>query len=85
MVSICFGLSGKTTEVLGAYLLPFAGIDVGFGLLPGGDEVYHFVYTTLVAEVHLVDEGASALHLVGPGNVVEPKDELFGTGSQIIV
>ena len=94
--------AGKTTEVFGAYLLPFAGIDelggetvvhllptlgvdVGFGLLPDGDEVYHFVHATLIAEVHLVDEGAPALHLVVPRYVMEPEDKLFGAGLKRVV
>lgn len=83
-------LSGKTTEVLGAYHLPFTGIDelggeavvyllptlgidVGLGLLPCGDEVYHFIDTTLIAEIQLVDKCAATLHLVVPRQVVEPQ------------
>ena len=102
MASVCFGLSGKTTEVLGAYLLPFAGIDelggeavvhllptlgvdVGFGLFPGGDEVYHFIDSTLVAEIQFVDECTATLHLMRPRYVVEPEEVLLGTSGQIVI
>ena len=102
MVSVCFHLSGEAAEVLGAHLLPFAGIDelggesvvhllptlgvdVRLGLLPDGNEVYHFVDPALVAVLHLFHECAPTLHLVRPGHVVKPEEVLLGASGQLVV
>ena len=74
-------LGGKAV----VHLLPTLGIDVRFGLLPGGNEVYHFVDTPLITEIHLFDKGAATLHLVIPRYVVEPKEILFRAGGQVII
>ena len=53
--------------------------------LPNADEVNNLVHSLLVAIVELVDERASAFHLLVPCNMVEPKEIFLWTSGRVVI
>ena len=61
------------------------GINEGLHGIPDGEEAAGLVHALVVLMAEFVPEDASALHLVVPGHVVEPGDEVLGARADVVV
>ena len=70
---------------LALHLLETLSIDVGLYGIPDSEETTGFVNTVIILVTELVSEGAAALHLMIPGYMMEPSQQVLGTGVDVVV
>ena len=59
--------------------------DEGTHLLPDGVETVNFCHTAVIVRTEFLPERTTALHLMCPGYVVEPEQQVFGAGLEVII
>ena len=69
----------------GINLLPALGVDIGLGLIPNTNEIFHLIHTTRVMILHLLINRATALETIGPRHTVEPQQITLRTGVDVVV
>ena len=60
-------------------------VHIGLHGIPYGQEMACLVDSVVVLVAQLVPEGATALHLVVPRHVVEPGQQVFRTGVDVVI
>ena len=65
--------------------LPALFVDLGFEILPDGDEVLYLFDATSVAVVHFFEDRAATLETICPGYAVEPEKVALRACVDVIV